>query len=82
MWVERLGTRLGCMGVMKVSAVSLQIPGRWQVFIDQLQSSALEDCAAFYESDIHMLLSSYENSAVNETELLVGVTISNTHWYF
>jgi hypothetical protein len=47
-----------------------EIPGRWQVFIDQLQSGALEDCAAFYESDIHMLLSSYENSAVNETELL------------
>ena len=39
-----------------------QIPGRWQVFIDQLKSSALEDCAAFYESDINMLLQKYENS--------------------
>ena len=45
------------------------------MFIDQLQSSALEDCAAFYESDINMLLSSYENSAVNETELLVRVFV-------
>ena len=48
-----------------------QIPGRWQVFIDQLQSSAQEDCAAFYESDVSLLLIKYENSAVNETELLV-----------
>ena len=42
------------------------------MFIDQLQSSALEDCAAFYESDINLLLRSYDSSAVNETELLVG----------
>ena len=55
--------------------VTVQIPGRWQVFIDQLQSSALQDCAAFYESDIDMLLSEYENSAVNETELLVGTKL-------
>lgn len=41
------------------------------MFIEQLQSSALEDCAAFYESDITLLLTKYENSAVNETELLV-----------
>ena len=45
------------------------------MFIDQLQSSALQDCAAFYESDIDMLLSEYENSAVNETELLVGTNL-------
>lgn len=42
------------------------------MFIDQLQSSALEDCAAFYESDVNMLLKKYESSAVNETELLVS----------
>jgi hypothetical protein len=51
-----------------------EIPGRWQVFIDQLQSSAQEDCAAFYESDVSLLLIKYENSAVNETELL--------HWHY
>lgn len=43
------------------------------MFIDQLQSTALEDCAAFYESDITLLLTKYENSAVNETELQVCV---------
>lgn len=43
------------------------------MFIEQLQSSALEDCAAFYESDITLLLTKYENSAVNETELLVCI---------
>ena len=41
------------------------------MFIDQLKSSALEDCAAFYESDITVLLMKYEKSAVNETELMV-----------
>lgn len=41
------------------------------MFIDQLKSSALEDCAAFYESDVTVLLTRYQNSAVNETELLV-----------
>ena len=41
------------------------------MFIDQLQSSALEDCTAFYESDVNVILGKYENSAVNETELMV-----------
>ena len=41
------------------------------MFIDQLKSSALEDCAEFYESDITVLLMKYERSAVNETELMV-----------
>ena len=53
------------------------------MFIDQLQSSALEDCAAFYESDINLLLRSYDSSAVNETELLVGGReMRCLHWLF
>ena len=39
----------------------LQIPGRWEVFIDQLRVSALEDCATFYDSDMAVLLRKHDN---------------------
>lgn len=53
----------------------LQIPGRWQVFIDQLKTGALEDCAAFYESDVTALLDTYENSK-NSSDMLSGCMTS------
>ena len=32
-----------------------QIPGRWEVFIDQLKVNALDDCVVFYESDMNVI---------------------------
>lgn len=39
----------------------LQIPGRWEVFIDQLTVSALEDCLTFYESNMALLNKKHDN---------------------
>ena len=39
----------------------LQIPGRWEVFIDQLRVSALEDCLTFYESNMALLNKKHSN---------------------
>ena len=43
----------------------LQIPGRWEVFIERLKTGALEDCAAFYVSNVALLLEKYGNSKSN-----------------
>jgi len=33
----------------------LQIPGRWEIFLNELRISAVEDCIKFYESDMKLL---------------------------
>ena len=33
----------------------LQIPGRWEIFLNELRISAVEDCIKFYESDMKIL---------------------------
>ena len=61
MCCRSLGERRG-EGESELSPHVLQIPGRWEVFIEQLKTGALEDCVEFYVSDVALLLDKYGNS--------------------
>ena len=56
----RLGSVFNVI-LLSVPLTSWQIPGRWEVFIDQLRVSALEDCLTFYESNMAILNKRHDN---------------------
>ena len=54
----------GCCHNSFVNRLIMQVPSRWDAFIEQLHASSVDDCIMFYESEMNSILRKYNQGTL------------------